>query len=118
MRLSYLNLFLAAGYFLLFLQGSGGLVITGLLLVVAFALLSVIEYRETHFLYRTIHYISALQSALFAIFLSYSAYHVTADSAAHAYYSADSLLLTGYNLVFGLTILIQLVIFIKRSLNN
>jgi len=117
-RLSYVNLFLAAAYFLLFLQGSSGLVIFGLLMVLVFALLNAVAGVGSGLLYRIALYFSGLQSLLFAVFLLYSAWYVAADSAVHGYYSGDSILLIGFNLGFGLCILLHLAFFIKRSLNN
>ena len=117
-RLAYLNLFFATAYFLTFVQGGGGFVISGLFMVVIFALLCVIGRATPDILYRIASYFCGAQAFVFAVFLFYSGWHIAADSIAHAYYTKDSVLLITFNGLFGVSILALLVFFIKRSLNN
>ncbi|TDO21382.1 hypothetical protein [Pedobacter duraquae] len=117
-RLAYLNLFFAAAYFLLFLQAGGGFAISGSFMVVIFALLCAVGKDASGILYRIVSYFCGAESFIFAIFLLYSGWHIMADSIAHAYYSTDSVLLTIFSGLFGVSILALLMFFIKRSLNN
>ena len=117
-RLAYLNLFFAAVYFLLFLQAGGGFVISGLFMVVIFALLCALGKETLGIMYRIASYFCGAQSFIFAIFLLYSGWYIMSDSIAHAYYSMDSVLLTVFNGLFGVSILALLMFFIKISLNN
>jgi len=113
--LSYLNLIISVSYFLAYLQNASRLVVLGLLAVVIFNWMMLVNLERERFQPSLVQWIFAAVTLFFAVFLGYGAIQQLLDAIGYYYYPGSMILLIAAGLFFTLTILFHLFLSWSRN---
>lgn len=106
--LSYLNLIFSVAYFLGYLQNASRWVVLGLLSVVVFNWMVLVNAEREQFKWSVLQWAFAGLTLLFALFIGYSAVQLLLDAVEHAYYPGSNILLIAAGMLFTLVMLCHL----------
>jgi hypothetical protein len=107
--LVYLNLIFAVLYFLLYLQEGSWYAISGILMVIAFSVLSMTEDVRFTAAKKLAFYSCAIVSAGFSGFLVFSSLYIVLDAIDHDYFPLRIILFCAFGLAFSFSILSILI---------
>ncbi len=118
--LVYSNLTFAVLYFLLYLQEGSWYAIAGILMVIVFSAMTLMETLRAEVIKKVIFYFAAFSSLGFSGYLVFSSLYVLLDAIDHAYYPFRIIFLCAFGLFFSFSILSMLfyIFFFKDDRNN
>ncbi len=112
---SYLNLIFAVSYFLGYLQNGGRLAILGLLTVVVYNWLVLLDTERRRLRLKVLRWILAFPTFLFALFIGYGDVVLLLDSIDHQYYPWGIIVLITFGLCFAISIIFHLFASIREN---
>ncbi|MBB6499681.1 hypothetical protein [Pedobacter cryoconitis] len=107
--LSYLNLVFAVVYFLAYLQDGNRIVVFGLLVVVVFNWMALLNLENEKRDWSLWQWLCAGITLLYALYMGYGAVSLFIDAIGHHYYPGVTIRLIISGLLFDFTIFLQLL---------
>jgi hypothetical protein len=119
--LVYSNLVFAVLYFLFYLQDGSWYAISGILMVIVFSVMAMMENFRSGRIIKMLFYLASIASGIFSGFLVFSSLYILLDAIDHGYFPFQIMLLCALGLAFSfftLSLLVCVFLFKDHHGNN